>query len=94
MTHAIVFVLTQHLLPDAARCIEYCRSRGYDMVGVVRDDWTEAIRLTREGKASVIVAADARHLDPKRRPRIEIVAEQPISDKETRTRIIRRNEEG
>lgn len=91
MTDAIVFVQTQHLLRDAALCIEYCRNQGYNMVGVVKDDWKEAMRMGNAGQAGVIVAADAQHLDPKRRPRVEIVAEQPVSDRETRTRIIRRN---
>lgn len=89
MTGAIVYVASQHLITDAERCMEYCRARGYDLVGIVRDDWSEAVRLIQAGMAGVLVAADARHLDPRRRPRIEIVAEQPTIPGEHRTRVIR-----
>lgn len=91
LTTAIVFVVSRYLLTDAARCIDYCRSRGYVMAGVVKDDWAAAIALIRAGQASVIVVADTRHLDPDREPRIEVVAEGHTGH--DRTRIIRRGEE-
>jgi hypothetical protein len=73
-TSAITFVLTRRLMPDAAICIEYCLRHGYRMAGVVRDDWSEAIRLLRTGFASVIVVADETALDPHRSPRVEVVS--------------------
>lgn len=75
-TEAIVFVLSKHLLPNAAICIEYCVRSGYNMVGVVRDDWTEAMRMVHSGTADVIVVADERDMAPDRTPRVEIISHQ------------------
>ncbi|SNY29178.1 hypothetical protein [Paractinoplanes atraurantiacus] len=71
---AIVFVLSGHLLPDADRCIRYCLSRGYNMIGVVRDDWRAAMEMLADGRAEVLVVADPQHLDPNRTPRVEYVS--------------------
>lgn len=75
-TNAIVFVLSSRLLPDAGVCIEYCRSLRYHMKGVVQNDWNKACQYLSEGKADVVVVADARTLDPDRTPRVEVVAHQ------------------
>lgn len=94
MTHAttaLVFVLSRHLLNDAARCIEYCRCQGYSMIGVVKDDWAEAMRmLHQERVADVVVVADRQHLDPRRAPRVEVVADHGTGGR-PKTQIIRRN---
>lgn len=74
--HAIVFVLSNRLLPDAGTCIEYCRALGYVMSGVVRDDWAKACEYLYKGEADVVVVADDRTLDPDRTPRVEVVAHQ------------------
>jgi len=97
-TTAIVFVPSDRLLPDAHRCITHCLAQGYHMIGVVRDDWGEAMRLLQTGTADVIVVADEEHLDPNRTPRIEVVAHyqtshrhgRPISGRRTRTRTLKR----
>lgn len=100
MTNAVVFVLTQYLARDADRCIQHCVAHGYTMIGLIKDDWKAAMALALEGKASVIVAASPAHVDPDREPRVEFVAyDSPrptssapgISQRETRTRIIRRS---
>lgn len=98
---AVVFVSTQHLLPDAHRCINYCRTQGYSMIGVVKDDWTTALEYITSGKAAVLVVADEQHLDPARTPRIEVVTHGRQTNaggrsakgktRNTRTRIVRRN---
>ena len=89
-TAAIVFVLSRYLLRDAARCIDHCRINGYNMIGVVRDDWAEAWGYLRTGKVDVIVVADRQHLDPERSPRIEAVADRGPTGR-PKTQIIRRN---
>lgn len=101
MINAVVFVLTQHLLPDSDRCISYCLARGYRMVGLVKDDWEAAIAMLITGKASVIVAESPDHVPADRQPRVEYVshagparpenAGPGIGQRETRTRLIRRN---
>lgn len=103
MINAVVFVLTQHLLPDTERCITYCLARGYHMVGVVKDDWAAAIAMLIDGRASVIVADSPDHVPPDREPRVEYVchagrtrpsnAGPGSSPRETRTRVIRRSAE-
>lgn len=87
MTAAIVFVLTEHLRPDAARCIGYCVSRGYHVIGIVKDDWTAAINMLNNKQAAVIVAADPGHLDPQRTPRVEYVIHHG-PDGKSRPRLI------
>jgi hypothetical protein len=77
MTTAVVFVLTQYLARDADRCIQHCIAQGYEMIGVVKDDWEAAIALTKKGDASIIVAASPDHVPPDREPRVEYVAYDP-----------------
>ena len=99
VTTAIVFVLSRYLLRDAARCIDYCRAQGYAMVGVIQDDWGEAMRMLHAGKAQVLVAAELQHVDPGRTPRVEFVALQtpstgpaaPRTGRNERTAVIRRS---
>lgn len=89
MPHAIIFVLSQYLLPDADRCIRHCLAHGYFVVGVVKDNWGQAMEYLHDGTATVLVVADPRHLDPNREPRIEVVAEGTAG--QPRTRMLRRN---
>jgi hypothetical protein len=77
-TAAIVFVMSRYLLRDAARCIDYCRVQGYNMVGLIKDDWAAAIALTRKGEAEIIVVADPQHIDPDCKPRMEFVSHPPM----------------
>lgn len=88
---AVVFVLTQHLMPDADRCLRYCMANRYNVIGVVRDRWADAMAMLADGRASVLVVADDQHLDPNRQPRIEVVAQQHDSPRLARTRALRRN---
>lgn len=97
VTEAIVFVLSGRLLPDADRCIRHCITQGYEMVGVVRDDWSLAMEYLADGRASVLVVASDRDLDPDRAPRIEVVSHyrrpnSPLSLRCTgeRTHIVKR----
>lgn len=73
MVNAVIFVLSRHLMTDADRCIRHCLMQRYNIVGVIKDDWMAAIRMTREGTATVIIAAGPDRVDPDREPRIEYV---------------------
>lgn len=94
MTTAIVFVLSEYLLPDASIGINHCIAHGYD-AKLVKDDWKTAMEYLTEGVADVLVVADEGHLDPDRTPRIEVVSRQPSNDGPggKRIEIIRRGEE-
>jgi hypothetical protein len=72
----MVFVLSSRLLPDAGICIEFCIQQGYNMIGLIKDDWKKACDYLYAGKCDVIVVADSRTLDPDRTPRVEVVAHQ------------------
>lgn len=75
MTIAVVFVPTAHVIPFAKQCLDYCAGRGYEIAGVVRDDWPAAFAMMATGLVDVIVVARREHLDPNRTPRVEILAE-------------------
>lgn len=93
MTRAIVFVPSDEFDPHAARCTAYAEDRGYELQGVIRDDWAAAQRMLGDGQTSVVIVSEESHLDPNRRPRIEVVANQYSSRNsrwEQRTRVIRR----
>lgn len=95
MTRAIVYVPCGEFDPHAARCMQYCQDRGYEFQGLVRGNWSAVQRLLSDGEASVVIVSTEEHLDPDRKPRIEVVAHQPAGDQwSKRTRIIRRNAAG
>lgn len=98
MTRAIVYVPSGDFDPHAARCTAFSEERGYDLKGIVRDDWESVKKMMQNGEVSVVLVAVDGHLDPNRTPRIEVVAEQstnqPASRWEKRTRVIRRGEGG
>lgn len=79
MTRAIVFVKTkiENYKNHAARCVEHSQAEGYDLQGVVADDWDAVKKMLGDGQTSVVLVATEEHLDPKRKPRIEVVANQP-----------------
>lgn len=90
LTDAIVFVMSQHVLTDVERCIAYSLARGYNVIGVVRDNWQQAIDYLHDGTATVMVVAARNKLDPCREPRIEAAAEGggPGPEGQARPRII------
>lgn len=91
MTRAIIFVPSENYDEHAARGLEHCERQGYDFQGLILDDWEEANRMMLDGETSVVIVSTEEHLDPQRKPRIEVVANQPASRYETRTRLIRRD---
>lgn len=85
MTDAIIFVPAgragRHWLTI---CGQYCASRGYTVAAVVsgRDaaDWDGMIQMVHDESIDVIVIGKRDHQPPDRRPRVEVVAEEPITE--------------
>ena len=73
MTNAVIFVQPDKLHANAARCLDYCATMRYEVVGLVHGDWDAALRMVQEGLAAVIVVAAMSDLDPARQLRIEVV---------------------
>jgi hypothetical protein len=73
VTNAVIFVQPDKFHAGAARCLDYCATMRYEVVGLVHGDWEAALRMVQEGLAAVIVVASMADLDPARRPRIEVV---------------------
>ena len=86
MTRAIIFVPPGEFDPHAARCMERCVRDGYTFTGLVRGEWDEVQRMLDAGEASVAIVSVEEHLPPNRKPRIEVVGNEPISKYEGRTR--------
>lgn len=90
MTRAVIFIPSGAFDPHAARCAAYAQERGYELVGIVRDDWAAVQRMMRDGEAAVVVVSTEDHLNPQRKPRVEVVANAAASRWEKRTKVIRR----
>lgn len=95
MLRAVIFVPSNEFDPHAGRCTQHCEDQDYELAGIVRDDWPTVARMLSAGEVDVVVVSSETHLDPRRLPRIEVVAQQPtcgrrISPWEQRTRVIRR----
>lgn len=94
MTRAIIYIPSDAFEPHASMCMQYCEARGYTFEGLVRDDWPAVQRMFDNDEASVAIVSEFKHLDPNRKPRVEVVADQPPAGQEElpihrRTRIIR-----
>lgn len=95
MTRAIIYVPSDGFEAHASRCMEYCKAQGYEFKGLIRGNWEAARGMALRGETTVVIVASEQHLDPQRKPRIEVVANQPGETRwENRTRIIRRNAAG
>jgi hypothetical protein len=91
VTRAIIFVPEGKFDPHASRCMEYCKRRGYEFQGIV-SDWDAVDRMRAAGEIEVVLVSKEEHLDPNRKPRIEVVANEERRPGLERTRILRRNE--
>lgn len=74
LVRAMIFVLHDRVTVDGKTCLDYCMFMGYNMVGVVQDDWRKACDYLYRRECDVLVVADTRTLDPDRAPRVEVVA--------------------
>jgi hypothetical protein len=69
---AVIFVRPENYGVTAARCLDYCAAKRYNVVGLIPGDWNAAIRMLDEGLAGVIVVGSADHPDQED-PRVEVV---------------------
>lgn len=91
MTKAVIFVKSDDFDPHATRCTLYCEERGYEIAGVVMDDWGAVQQMLGDGQASVALVSTEEHLPAQRKPRIEVVANAISARWAKRTRVIRRS---
>lgn len=76
LTLAVVFVPAGHeAVQFISQCMAYCANRGYQVAGVVTDNWTAAIASIMSCGGGVVVVARPEHLAPDREPRIEVVTQ-------------------
>jgi hypothetical protein len=71
--NAVIFVRPENYGVTAARCLDYCAAKRYNVIGLIPGDWPAAMRMLNEGLAGVVVVASPEQLDPEREPRIEVV---------------------
>lgn len=89
---AIVYSPAGDYVAAAARCMDHCRNRGYEFVGIVRS-WAAAQRMLDERLVAVAVVDQHHDLPADRVPRVEVVAEYvPPAPPSTDVRRIPRNE--
>lgn len=72
MINAVIYVRPENYSANAARCLDYCAARRYNVVGLVPGDWRAALRMLGDGTAGVIVVSATDHRPPGE-PGIEIV---------------------
>jgi hypothetical protein len=70
---AVIFVRPENYRVTAARCLDYCAAKRYNVIGLIPGDWAAAIRMLDEGLAHVIVVGSAEQFDPEQEPRVEVV---------------------
>jgi hypothetical protein len=90
VTNAVIFVQPDKFEASAARCLDYCAARRYDVAGLVCGDWAAALQMLKDGLAGVIVVASTAQLDPEREPRIEVVPKRLNNRRNSRTRMVAR----
>ncbi|WP_133877440.1 hypothetical protein [Paractinoplanes brasiliensis] len=72
----MIYVRPENYSASAARCLDYCTNRRYNVVGIIPGDWTAAMRMLELGSASVVVVSSVEQVEP--RPGVEI-APKPSS---------------
>jgi hypothetical protein len=94
VTRAIIFVPAKDFEPHADRCMDHLHARGYQFQGMICGDWDAAQRMMDDGETSVVLVATETYLDPNRKPRIEVVANQQTGQYERHHRTARINRPG
>ena len=85
MIKAVIFIPETDFETHAATCLDYCAERGYEVAGIISGNWVAAAAMLRDGAAHILIVACDEHLDPDRRPRIEVVADQAVVAPRPRT---------
>jgi hypothetical protein len=62
--NAVIYVRPENYGANAARCLDYCAERRYNVVGLVPGDWQAATRMLADGTAGVIVVAATDRREP------------------------------
>lgn len=75
MTTAVIFVPAAGDIAFADMCMAYLLHKGYEFGGLVEGRWEGVLEALEHRAADVVVIARAEHLDPNRKPRIEIVSQ-------------------
>lgn len=83
MTTAVVFVPVEDFTEFAAQCLEYCRTCGYQVRGLVRGDWRAVLALLGAGQADLAVVAQVAHAWMPGAPRIEVATPAGGRDAQT-----------
>lgn len=73
--NAVIFVPEAEHLVYIAQCTEYCQNQGYQIAGVIRDDWRATVAMLSTGLATIIIMARPDHFDPAWEPRVEFVSD-------------------
>lgn len=84
---AVIYIRTADAFEAADRCHDHCKTRDYDILGVVAGDWTAVQAMLADGTADVVIV-DSR-ADLPHESRYEVVAEQPRPGRPGRRRTHR-----
>ncbi|TDC21583.1 hypothetical protein E1211_32030 [Micromonospora sp. 15K316] len=92
LDRAVVFVPADLSSPEdfaaaATPCLERIQACRYDFVGIVRS-WEDAMRMTRDGRADVVVVASRAQLAHDRRPRVEAATEPVRTARPTSAHVV------
>ena len=47
---AVIYVRPENYSASAARCLDYCSARRYNVVGLIPGDWAAAMRMCRSAR--------------------------------------------
>lgn len=78
MTRAVIYTTTEEYEPQVERCMRYLNAKGYQFEGVVRGNWAQVQHMFDNDGASVAIVDREVYLDPKRKPRIEVAADEDL----------------
>lgn len=76
---AVIFVPADQFDTYASRCAEHCKAKGYQIYGVITDDWADAAELLESGKVDRIVVGRRDHIDPHHLPGVEVAAVEHVA---------------
>lgn len=78
MTRAVIFTTSDEYGPQLDRCMRYLNAKGYKFEGVVRGNWAQVQKIFDDDGATVAIVDRETYLDPNRKPRIEVAADDDL----------------